>query len=174
MTKIFSTGCQSILLHAANSEVLSQSFPISFLFTLPLSPHLSLQLLIHSCLSPCLCWTTCNHWAPHVSGISPIISTAHQNLSLLWILDSPFLINIPSLNWGRREGGRDQVWKERHSYWGYDKNWLDPIRPKMAEDLTSHRPWDAFRFILIHQSVQWRTHRCRDSSEAEGQRPKSE
>ena len=34
MTNIFSIGCQSITLHAANSEVLSQSFPISLLLML--------------------------------------------------------------------------------------------------------------------------------------------
>ena len=34
MTNTFSIGCQSITLHAPNSEVLSQSFPISLLFML--------------------------------------------------------------------------------------------------------------------------------------------
>ena len=43
--------------------------------------------------------------------------------------------------WNRREGGKAQPLKEWHSHWGYNINWLEPIRSKMAEDSTSSRPW---------------------------------
>ena len=45
--------------------------------------------------------------------------------------------------WDKREGDRAQPLQEWCSYWELDRRekWLEPFRPKMAEDSTSSRPW---------------------------------
>ena len=43
--------------------------------------------------------------------------------------------------WNRRRGSRAQPSEEWRSHGGYDKTWLEPIRLKMVEDLTSSKPW---------------------------------
>ena len=72
------------------------------------------------------------------------------------------------------KGVRAQPLKEWHSCWGYDKNWLEPTKPKMVEDSTFSGPWASlYAHCNILAYAKWQTHRCHDSSKANHKRPKS-
>ena len=75
--------------------------------------------------------------------------------------------------WNRREGGRAQPLKEWHSHWSYDINWLEPIRPKMAEDWISSGPWASLYAHCDTSATKWHAHQHHDSSEANQKWPKS-
>ena len=52
---------------------------------------------------------------------------------------------------------------------GYGRNWLEPIRSKMADywlpvDFEPH-----YAFIVTREYAKWHTHQCHDSSEANNQ-----
>ena len=67
----------------------------------------------------------------------------------------------------QEEGGRPQPLKEWHNHWGYDINWLEPTRSKMAEDLTYSWPWASlYAHCNTIAYAKQHTHRCHDSSEA--------
>ena len=68
-------------------------------------------------------------------------------------------------------GGKAQPLNEWHSPWRHDKKWLEPTRPKMAEDSTSTRPWASF-YTHCNTSAKWHTYGYH-SSEADHKRPKS-
>ena len=72
-----------------------------------------------------------------------LVSLCDTNLCLITISEYILFYFSDFFSWyrDRKEGSRAQHLKEWHSYWGYDKNWLAPTRPKMAEDLTSSGPW---------------------------------
>ena len=50
-------------------------------------------------------------------------------------------------------GGRAQPFKEWHSHGRHNKNWLEPTRLKVAEDLTSSRPWAMEKAMAPHSST---------------------
>ena len=56
---------------------------------------------------------------------------------------------------------------------GHDKNWLEPTRSKIAEDLIPvDLKWPPF-YAHFNTSACEVTYRCQDSSEANHKRPKS-
>ena len=74
--------------------------------------------------------------------------------------------------WNRREEGRAQSLKEWHNCWRPDKNWLEPTRSNMAEDLTSSGPWAA-PYTHCNTLAKWHSHQRYDGSKADHKRPKS-
>lgn len=74
--------------------------------------------------------------------------------------------------WNRRKEDKAQPFKDDIAVRD-TTNWLVPTRSKMAEDLTSNRPWAHYMLIVIHSHAKWHTHMCHGSSEASHKRPKS-
>ena len=74
-----------------------------------------------------------------------------------------------SCAWDKKERGRVQPLKEWHSHWGYDINWLELIRPKMAEESTSRRTW-ALSYVHCNTFAKWHVHRHHDSFKADHKR----
>ena len=72
----------------------------------------------------------------------------------------------------RQEGRGQHTTFKRMTAVGYDINWLEPIRSKMAEDSTSSGPW-ASLYPHFNTLAKWHALRHHDSSEADYKRPKS-
>ena len=114
-------------------------------------------------------WHTSTKWVP--------MSEIHSlGLQKMFTLLGGLLRNLKHWlrNWDRREEGRAQQLKEWQSLWGQNKNWLEPTRHKMAEELTSSRPWTSlYTHCNTLAYAKWHTHQRHDRSEADHKRPKS-
>ena len=72
---------------------------------------------------------------------------------------------------GGKEAGHT-LWKNDRDQ-GWDVEWLEPNRFKMADKMTSARLWASVYTRPAHQHAKWHTPRHHDSSEAKHQRPKT-
>ena len=77
-----------------------------------------------------------------------------------------------TLHWNRREEAGYNL-KRVHPCWGYSKNWLESIRPKMVEGSTSRGSWALLGAHYSTLASKWHAH-WHHSFETNHKRPKNE